>query len=98
MKPDDCHYKLHTTSQQNGQLRWYYMNTDITFPIEMATPITVSIYVFLLVARVSFSQSKFNVMENGKAITIELVRSGDTSTEAVVLIGTHPYKGSATGQ
>ena len=52
----------------------------------------------LLVARVSFSQSKFNVMENEKVITIELVRSGDTSTEAVVLIGTHPYKGSATGQ
>ena len=49
-------------------------------------------------ATVSFSQSKFSVMENEKAITIKLVRSGDTSTEAVVLIGTHSYKGSATGQ
>ena len=51
----------------------------------------------LLVATVSFSQSKFNVMENEEVVTIQLVRSGDTSIEAVVLIGTHPYKGSATG-
>ena len=51
----------------------------------------------LLVATVSFSQSTFMVKENAKVVTIDLVRSGDTSSEVVVLIGSHSYKGSATG-
>ena len=51
----------------------------------------------LIVATVSFSQSTFIVAENAKVVTIDLVRSGDTSSEVVVLIGSHPYKGSATG-
>ena len=37
------------------------------------------------------------VAENAKVVTIDLVRSGDTSSEVVVLIGNHPYDGSATG-
>ena len=48
-------------------------------------------------ATISFSQSSFVVAENAKVVTIELVRSGDTSSEVVILIGSHPYKGSATG-
>ena len=36
-------------------------------------------------------------MENEGVATVELVRSGDTSREVVVLLGSHPYRGTATG-
>ena len=48
-------------------------------------------------ARVSFSQSSFKVVENEAAIVIDLVRSGDTTSEVVVLIGSHPHQGTAIG-
>ena len=37
------------------------------------------------------------VRENEGVVKVELVRSGDTSSEVVVLIGNHPYYGSAAG-
>ena len=48
-------------------------------------------------ATISFSQSSFDVVENEAVIVIGLVRSGDTTSEVVVLIGSHPYQGSAIG-
>ena len=48
-------------------------------------------------AIISFSQSSFDVVENETVIVIDLVRSGDTTSEVVVLIGSHPHQGSATG-
>ena len=48
-------------------------------------------------ATISFSQSSFDVVENEAIIVIDLVRSGDTTSEVVVLIGSHPYQGSAIG-
>ena len=48
-------------------------------------------------ATISFSQSEFTVIENEQIVRVELVRSGDISTEAVVLIGSDPYKGNAAG-
>ena len=48
-------------------------------------------------ATISFSQSSFDVVENEAVIVIGLVRSGDTKSEVVVLIGSHPYQGSAIG-
>ena len=55
-------------------------------------------YIILsIVARISFSQSEFMVKENEEVIRVELVRSGDTSMEVIVLIASHPYEGSAAG-
>ena len=48
-------------------------------------------------ATISFSQSELTVRENEGVVKVELVRSGDTSSEVVVLIGSHPYSGSAAG-
>ena len=53
---------------------------------------------FYLVARISFSQSEFMVMENEEVVKVELVRSGDTSGEVIVLISNQPYQGSAAGR
>ena len=47
-------------------------------------------------AIISFSQSSFDVVENETVIVVDLVRSGDTTSEVVVLIGSHPHQGSAT--
>ena len=52
---------------------------------------------FLIVATISFSQSEFMVIENEEFVKVDLVRSGDLMSEVVVLIGTDPYRGSATG-
>ena len=54
-------------------------------------------HIFYLVATISFSQSSFDVVENEAVIVIDLVRSGDTTSEVVVLIGNLPHQGSATG-
>ena len=48
-------------------------------------------------AIISFSQSSFDVVENEAVVVIDLVRSGDTTSEVVVLIGNIPHQGSATG-
>ena len=48
-------------------------------------------------ATISFSQSEFTVLENEEFARVKLVRSGDISREAVVLIGSDPYKGDAAG-
>ena len=48
-------------------------------------------------AAISFSQSEFMVIENEEFVKVDLVRSGDLMSEVVVLIGTDPYRGSATG-
>ena len=48
-------------------------------------------------AIISFSQSSFDVVENETVIVVDLVRSGDTTSEVVVLIGSHPHQGSAIG-
>ena len=48
-------------------------------------------------ATVSFSQSEFVVIENEELVEVELVRSGDISSEVTLLIGNDPYRGSATG-
>ena len=48
-------------------------------------------------ATVSFSQSEFVVIENEEFVEVELVRSGDISSEVTLLIGNNPYRGSATG-
>ena len=53
---------------------------------------------FYLVARISFSQSEFMVVENEEVVKVELVRSGDTSSEVIVLIANQPYQGSAAGR
>lgn len=37
------------------------------------------------------------VMENETILRVDIVRSGDTSSEAVVLIASQPYQGSAAG-
>ena len=50
-----------------------------------------------IVAAISFSQSEFVVIENEEFVKVDLVRSGDLMSEVVVLIGTDPYRGSATG-
>ena len=50
-----------------------------------------------IVAAISFSQSEFMVIENEEFVKVDLVRSGDLMSEVVVLIGTDPYRGSATG-
>ena len=52
---------------------------------------------FCLMATISFSQSSFKVVENEAVIVVDLVRSGDTTSEVVVLIGSHHHQGSATG-
>ena len=59
----------------------------------------MNFYLFGLVtvATISFSQSEFTVLENEEFSRVELVRSGDISREAVVLIGSDPYKGDAAG-
>ena len=54
------------------------------------------LYVYT-VAAISFSQSEFMVIENEEFVKVDLVRSGDLMSEVVVLIGTDPYRGSATG-
>ena len=48
-------------------------------------------------ATISFSQSSFKVVENEAVIVIDLVRSGNTTSEVVVLIGSHTHQGSAVG-
>ena len=48
-------------------------------------------------AIISFSQPSFDVVENEAVIVIDLVRSGDTKSEVVVLIGSHLHQGSAIG-
>ena len=60
--------------------------------------IKYSPFSFYLVARISFSQSEFMVVENEEVVRVELVRSGDTSSEVVVLIANQPYQGSAAGR
>ena len=59
----------------------------------------MNFYLFGLVtvATISFSQSKFTALENEEFARVELVRTGDISREAVVLIGSDPYKGDAAG-
>ncbi|CAI8023305.1 Sushi domain-containing protein 2, partial [Geodia barretti] len=49
-------------------------------------------------AIISFSQSEFTVLENEEFARVKLVRSGDISREAVVLIGSDPYKGDAAAR
>ena len=51
-----------------------------------------------VVATISFSQLEYTVIENDEFVMVEIVRSGDVFREAVVLIGTNPYKGSAMGK
>ena len=53
--------------------------------------------ILITVATVSFSQSEFVVIENEESVKVELVRSGDISSEVTLLIGNDPYRGSATG-
>ena len=48
-------------------------------------------------ATISFSQLEYAAIENDDYARVELVRSGDVSSEVVVLIGSNPYKGSAMG-
>ena len=48
-------------------------------------------------ATISFSEATYTVIENEEDVTVELVRSGDVSKEVVVLIGSHPYRGTAAG-
>ena len=54
------------------------------------------LYVYI-VAAISFLQSEFMVIENEEFVKVDLVRSGDLMSKVVVLIGTDPYRGSATG-
>ena len=68
---------------------------EITMPC--TSILHMNITVSLIVATISFSKSNYKVIENEGVVKINLLRSGNTSTEAVVLIGTHPYRGSATG-
>ena len=49
-------------------------------------------------ATISFSRLEYTVIENEELVRVELVRSGDVFREAVILIGTNPYKGSAMGK
>ena len=46
---------------------------------------------------ISFSRSDYMVMENETVLRVEIIRSGNTSSEDVVLIANQPYRGSATG-
>ena len=55
-------------------------------------------FLSFIVATISFSRLEYTVIENEERVGVELVRSGDVFREAVVLIGTNPYKGSAMGK
>ena len=50
-----------------------------------------------LVATVSFSRAVYSVDENVGQVTIPIVRSGDTERQAVVLVASENFIGTASG-
>ena len=52
----------------------------------------------LTVATVSFAASTYTVAENAGHVTIHVIRSGDTEIEAVVLVASENFVGTASGK